>query len=153
MDALMLLDRAAEAGLTVSIGPADKLIVRGPRKAEETAKAILAAKAEVIPAYWRRLYQERMKEATVSKRDSPARWAWEGVAAVWHRDHGDHPPPQICAGCGQPISGSPAMPVIPDNSRVHVDDAYNCLILYGEKWRTAAAVALARYGVPRPRSD
>jgi hypothetical protein len=47
MDRLTLLTQAAEAGLRVT-ADGDRLIVRGPRKAEPIAKALLEHKAEIM---------------------------------------------------------------------------------------------------------
>lgn len=47
MDGLALLDEARQAGLTVAV-QGDRLIVRGPRRAELLAKRLLDRKVEII---------------------------------------------------------------------------------------------------------
>jgi hypothetical protein len=50
MDGITLLREAQEVGLSVSVSPEGKLIIRGPRTEESLARRLLASKAEVLSA-------------------------------------------------------------------------------------------------------
>ena len=78
--------------------------------------------------------------------------AWHEVATIWYRQHGDRTRNGLCAGCGDPIGGTEVI-ALPFGERVHSglgDMAYGCLDLYGRRWKGAAAVALAAFGIPAP---
>jgi hypothetical protein len=47
MDGVILLQRAQETGLTVRID-GDRLVIRGPRQADQAARQLIARKAEVM---------------------------------------------------------------------------------------------------------
>ncbi len=49
MGGLTLLDEARTAGLTVAVD-GDKLVIRGPRSEDASARRLIAAKADVIAA-------------------------------------------------------------------------------------------------------
>jgi hypothetical protein len=72
--------------------------------------------------------------------------AWGAAQNRWHLEHGERVPPDLCAGCRQPIGGAEALDLI-DGNRVHLSDGYNCLIRHGERWRAAATRALAELGL------
>jgi hypothetical protein len=42
---------------------------------------------------------------------------------------------------------------LPDQNRVHLDDALGCLIRYGQRWRGDATRALVAMGLPKPETD
>jgi hypothetical protein len=72
-----------------------------------------------------------------------ARLAYGEALTVWHLHHGDRPDPPCCAGCGDPVANP--VHTLPDGALICPAD--DCLIAYGEKWRAAAASALAALGV------
>jgi hypothetical protein len=114
MDAVALLDRAQEAGLRLEpVG--DKLLVRGPKRAEAVVKLIAKHKAEVLAALSppivdaRRWWRERLKAKAfqwfVGDRNWEAakRLAWGDLENEWHHQHGKHCPSWQCAGCDAPL--------------------------------------------------
>jgi hypothetical protein len=65
MDGLKLLADAEDAGLSVA-AEGDRLVVRGPRKAESLALKLIARKSEILPlltghlpADWHMIWDER----------------------------------------------------------------------------------------------
>src|SRR5215472_3239959 len=119
MDGLTLLRRARDAGLAVAT-EGDKLVIRGPKCAEEIARLLIEHKPEVMaalvpiefasdaehdpaPAWWRRQYLVRTInwELSGARSESQARGiAWGELADRWHRLHGSRTPQWQCAGCG-----------------------------------------------------
>jgi hypothetical protein len=76
------------------------------------------------------------------------RWAWERVAATWHRANAPQIGTEICAACGVLLAeGEKIIDIIPQRIRVHAGENYDCLLDYGRRWRKEAAAAM---GVPEP---
>jgi len=71
----------------------------------------------------------------------------------WHRLHGSRVPQWQCAGCGEPISGLPALNLA-DGNRAHLDQAHglDCLLSFGERWRREATGGLRTLGLDPPPS-
>jgi hypothetical protein len=69
---------------------------------------------------------------------------WGEAINEWHRRHGKKPDPTRCAGCGQRHDDGCRTMRLPDDAVVHLGDVHglNCLIEYGQRWRTAAADGL-----------
>src|SRR5215472_11242571 len=123
MDALVLLYHAKEAGLRVEpIG--NKLVVRGPKRAEPVVRLLAAHKAEVLAALaltdqdqsaamaeaqlWRgRFAGLAFAWSRGGDRDWNAarRLAWGDLQNEWHRLYGKRWPTWQCAGCDAPIGG------------------------------------------------
>jgi len=59
--------------------------------------------------------------------------------------HGRRAPASLCAGCDQLISGVEIL-LLPDGTRVHFG-GLECLVRYGERWRSAATDALVTMGL------
>jgi hypothetical protein len=80
--------------------------------------------------------------------------AWGEAECIWHERHGVRPEPHHCAGCQSPLADQAAMDLW-DGASVHWDDAHglDCLILYGQRWRGAAAAGLAALGLKAPAVD
>lgn len=167
MDALSLLRKAREAGLTVSTR-GTKLVVRGPRRAEPVARLLLKHKPVVMAALghpgpervgwgaadWRGFYAERaaIREYDGQRpRAEAERLAWGELLVAWHRTHGVRPPTWQCAGCAAPLSGAEVFELA-DTARVHDAPDFTCLIAYGRRWRAAAQAGLAALGLEPPRS-
>ena len=70
------------------------------------------------------------------------RRAWRETANRWWDEHGPRSAPDICCGCGKPVSIADAIP-LPHEQRVHDAD---CMTVFGRKWLKEAAEALARFG-------
>jgi hypothetical protein len=157
-----LLRRLSEIGATVN--PAgDKLVVRaGARPVPaELVKHLRAAKAEVLAAlapttgghdaaWWRRELTVRTLDRLLGDRTrgDAERLAFNHLVLEWHRDHGASVPKWQCAGCGKPIGGLEVL-ALADGNRVHFQ-ALDCLLRYGERWRSAATAALRSLGLDPP---
>lgn len=123
MDGLTLLNRAREAGLAVA-AEGDKLVIRGPRRAESVARLLIEHKPEVLaalapvmpppdlridPAWWRRHFNIR----TIHWALSGGRWtkveaerlAYGELLNEWRKSRGRRGPAWQCAGCDGPIGG------------------------------------------------
>jgi len=171
MDAVALLRRAQEVGLRVEpIG--DKLLVRGPKRAEAVVDLLAAHKAEVLAALapastskctdqdaavaateagrWRDRLATQIVDWFRGDRDWEAakRLAWGDLENEWHYQHGKRWPTWQCAGCHAPIGGLQALN-LPDGNRVHFEPI-DCLIRFGKRWRGDASEALIAFGLEAP---
>ena len=172
MDAVALLHRAQEAGLRVE-PMGDKLLVRGPKRAEAVVKLLEAHKGEVLAALalgastsergdqesavdgkearrWRDRLATRIVDWFHGDRgwEEARRLAWGDVENEWHYQHGKRWPTWQCAGCNAPLGGSQALN-LPDGNRVHFDPI-DCLIRFGNRWRGDAHKALVACGLEPP---
>ena len=168
MDAVALLRRAQEVGLRVEpIG--DKLLVRGPKRAEAVVELLAAHKAEVLAALapastskctdqdaavagtearrWRDRLATRIVDWFHGDRgwEEARRLAWGDLENEWHELHGWRWPSWQCAGCNAPLGGSQALD-LPDGNRVHFE-LIDCLIRFGKRWRGDASEALVALGL------
>jgi hypothetical protein len=66
----------------------------------------------------------------------------------WHRLYGWREPEWRCAGCCQQIGGL-ALLTLGDGNRVHLD-RLDCLLRFGERWRSEAAAGLHAIGLDPP---
>jgi hypothetical protein len=157
MDALTLLDRAREAGLSVA-RDGGKLVVRGPREAEPVVQLLAEYKADILTALaeatsWRARHREALAHwSALRSLEEAAGLAWGELESRWHRLHGRRAPEWQCAGCGEPIGGLPALR-LHDGNRVHLD-SLDCLLSFGERWRGEATAGLRVLGLeppPEPR--
>ena len=137
---MTLLDEAFAAGLAVAI-KGDKLMVRGPRRAEAVARKLLANKAEVMAvltcprwpitvstvaanssaaADWCEFYAERAAfrqyEAGYG-REAAEHLAFGEVVEAWCRYHPQPYDRAVCAGCRRPLAAE--VLDLPDGTRVH----------------------------------
>ena len=174
MDAVALLRRAQEVGLRVEpIG--DKLLVRGPKRAEAVVELLAAHKAEVLAALapastskctdrdaavagtearrWRDRLATRIVDWFHGDRgwQEARRLAWGDVENEWHELHGRRWPSWQCAGCNAPLGGAQALN-LPDGNRVHFEPI-DCLIRFGKRWRGDASEPLVAFGLEPPRLD
>ena len=174
MDAVALLRRAQEVGLRVEpIG--DKLLVRGPKRAEAVVELLAAHKAEVLAALapastskctdrdaavagtearrWRDRLATRIVDWFHGDRgwEEARRLAWGDLENEWHELHGWRWPSWQCAGCNAPLGGSQALD-LPDGNRVHFE-LIDCLIRFGKRWRGDASEPLVALGLEPPRLD
>ena len=174
MDAVALLRRAQEVGLRVEpIG--DKLLVRGPKRAEAVVELLAAHKAEVLAALapastskctdqdaavagtearrWRDRLATRIVDWFHGDRgwEEARRLAWGDLENEWHELHGRRWPSWQCAGCNAPLGGSQVLN-LPDGNRVHFEPI-DCLIRFGKRWRGDASEALVALGLEPPRLD
>ena len=161
MDALALLHRAREVGLRIE-PKGDRLLVRGPKRAEAVVKLLAEHKAEVLAAlspscvdagWWRERFTAKAVQWSVGGRDWDAakRLAWGDMENEWHELHGQRSPSWQCAGCNAPLGGSQALN-LPDGNRVHFEPI-DCLIRFGKRWRGAACEALVAFGLEPPSPD
>jgi hypothetical protein len=176
MDGLILLKRAREAGLAVE-ADGNKLVIRGPRRAESVARLLIEHKPEVLaalapvmpppdlrvdgfdpvdrsdPAWWCRHFKIR----TIHWALSGGRWtkvkaerlAYGELLNEWRKSRGRRGAAWQCAGCDEPIGGLSAL-VLPDEYRVHFDEERECLIRFGRRWRSEAVAALQAIGLDPP---
>jgi hypothetical protein len=169
VDGLTLLERAREAGLAVRMD-GESLVIGGPRRAAAIAQQLLAHKREVMAAMalsaararatsrhewtvqdWSSCYEERAKFLQYvggHPRLKAERLAWSELQSKWHIEHGARVDPALCAGCGRPI-GERQKLALPDGTAVHLD-TFDCLVMYGKRWRGAADTALIEMGLTRP---
>jgi hypothetical protein len=159
MDGLMLLRRARDVGLAVT-ADGDRLVIRGPKRAEQVALLLIEHKPKVLAALlpaeraaqrWRDGYAARISHWFLRGRrkwqDAEA-LAYAELLYEWHLLHGRQWPQLQCAGCGEPIADHRAL-TLADGNRVHFE-AMNCLLLYGDRWRGVAVAGLQRLGVDPP---
>ena len=166
MDALIVLRRAQDAGLRVEAA-GDKLMVRGPKRAEAVVKLLAEHKTEVL-AVLAPTDQDKMADAANAHRwrgrltglafawslggnrdwDAARRLAWGDVENVWHERHGRRYPAWQCAGCKRPVGGLEALD-LPDGNRVHFEPI-DCLLRFGRRWRGEARAALIALGLDPP---
>jgi hypothetical protein len=163
MDGVTLLREARAAGLSVA-AEGDKLVIRGPRRAEPVARLLLAHKPDVLAALaadWRARHREALAHhAALHPPVEAARLAWGELECRWHRLHGVRVPPEQCAGCGKPIAGSSpgtglAALDLADGNRVHLDEVHglDCLLAFGTRWRGDATNGLRALGLDPPPGD
>jgi hypothetical protein len=161
MDALIVLRRARDAGLKVE-ATGDKLMVRGPKRAEAVVKLLAQHKAEVLAVlspsiigarWWRERFTAKAVQWFLGDRNWEAakRLAWGDLENEWHYQHGKRWPTWQCAGCEKVIGGLAAID-LPDGNRVHLDPI-DCLIRFGKRWRGAACEALVAFGLEPPGLD
>jgi hypothetical protein len=100
---------------------------------------------------WRVYYLERAAireyDGGLTRAEADRR-AWRETANRWWHEHGSRSAPNICCGCGKPVSGADAIP-LPHDQRVHNAD---CMSQFGRRWLNEAAEALAKFGIPTPPS-
>jgi hypothetical protein len=105
-------------------------------------------------AAWRAWMNYRIPvwQALGRSRAEALRSVWAEAECIWHCRHGATPNPDRCAGCGEWMLDGPGMRFI-DGAVVHFGnpDRLDCLILYGQAWRTAASAGLVALGLKRPR--
>ena len=158
MDGLVLLRRAREAGLRVEAA-GDKLLIRGPKRAQAVVKLLALHKAEVLAALspgavearrWSEQYTARTLEWSRGKRtwQEARRLAWGDMQNEWHFANGRRCAAWQCAGCGRPLGGLEALN-LPDGNRVHFEPI-DCLITFGNRWRAEADAALVALGLEMP---
>ena len=167
MDGLILLGRAREAGLAVE-AEGGKLVIRGPRRAEPVARLLIEHKPEVMaalvpaeppkagegcpdPEWWHRHYIIRAIDWELSGARPGAKaqeLAWGELLSEWHKRYGRRWPTWQCAGCSEPIGGLAALDLA-DGNRVHLDKL-DCLLSFGERWRSEAAAGLQALGLDPP---
>src|SRR5689334_11527079 len=100
MDGIKLLEQARDAGLAVAVN-GDKLVIRGPRRAEAVARLLMARKAEVmaviagadaqddvVATHWREIYRDVLTMRALYDEETARRHAWASVAGRWHLKHG-----------------------------------------------------------------
>ena len=151
MDPLSLLARAHEAGLAVAIA-GDKLVVRGPQRAEPVVRLLAAHKPAVMAALgtgWRARHREALAYwSAVHSAEHAAALAWGEMQSRWHRLHGLRAPGWQCAGCGEPIGPLTALDCA-DGNRVHLDKL-DCLLSFGKRWRSEATAGLPALALDPP---
>jgi hypothetical protein len=140
----------------------EKLLVRGPKRAEAVVKLLAEHKAEVLAAlspsfvdasWWRERFAAKAVQWFVGDRDWDAakRLAWGDAENDWHDLHGQRWPSWQCAGCHTLLGGSQALN-LPDGNRVHFEPI-DCVIRFGRRWRGDARKALVAFGLEPPDLD
>jgi hypothetical protein len=99
---------------------------------------------------WLKLYTARTHEWAVGKRtrEQARQLAWGDLQNEWHAMHGRRWPTWQCAGCEAPIGGVKSRD-LPDGNRVHFEPM-DCLIIFGDRWRSTAHAALIKLGLEPP---
>jgi hypothetical protein len=75
--------------------------------------------------------------------------AWNEVAVIWFRQHGEKAPDGRCAYCGRALSDEADVLLLTRCERSRASPEC-CIITYGQRWRCQAAVGLAAIGIPTP---
>src|SRR2546425_11087474 len=125
MDGLTLLRQAHQAGLAVALD-GDRLVIRGPKRAEPVARLLIQNKPEVVaalagPSDWHARHLEALSYWTALHPVDEAAWlAWGELQCRWHGLHGERLPEWQCAGCGEPIGGLTALD-LGNGNRAHLD--------------------------------
>jgi hypothetical protein len=108
--------------------------------------AVLAALAE---SDWRARHREALEYWRAQHPSEEAsELAWREMQNRWHRAHGKRWPILQCAGCDTQIGGRETL-VLADGNHVHLD-MLDCLICYGERWRSEADAGLRALGLAPP---
>jgi hypothetical protein len=117
------------------------------REAKPTLLTILAEATD-----WRARHREALTYwGALHVAEEAAQLAWGELECRWHRLHGARSPEWQCAGCGARIGGLPALNLA-DGNRVHLDKL-DCLLAFGERWRSDATRALVAVGLRPPAED
>jgi hypothetical protein len=174
MDGLTLLRRAHKAGLAVA-AEGDRLVIRGPRRAEPVAQLLIEHKSIVLAAlaplegaaepakqsradgaeaiFWRDRFSARLVHWFRDDRGwcESELLAYGELILEWRKSHSGHPDPRRCAGCGDELSDDAGLP-LDSGVRVHFDEArrLTCLTTYGQKWRGEAVTGLQALGLDPP---
>jgi hypothetical protein len=172
--ALDLLGAIRRQGGDVSLIPPDRLKVVAPatlladfvEQARAVKSELVAALAAMAPSpkpsdhinspgavearRWRERFTARTFEWYGGKREwqKAMRLAWGEILSEWHTLHGRRWPAWQCAGCGKLIGGLEALN-LPDGNRVHFEPI-DCLIGFGQRWRSDAQAALLSLGLKPP---
>lgn len=162
MDGLTLLRQAREAGLAVR-AHGENLVIRGPKRAELLARLLLENKSKVLIALdrpseegqWSDRYASRIAHWFRGDR----RWfeaksiAYGEMLLEWHLHHGSRSSSRRCSGCEGELQGDGRLVLI-DGAALHFDSAHgvDCLIAYGQKWRSAAVAGLCALGLHPPQN-
>jgi hypothetical protein len=172
VDGMTLLHRAEEAGLAVK-AEGDKLVIRGPKRAEPVARLLLDNKPRILAALaagtalhttarhrnavdrdiWRDRYAARVVHWFHERPwQNAERLAFGEMILQWHRHHGQQPRPDRCAGCGDDLHEDTGLIVDRDGTRVHFDRVrgVDCIIAYGTRWRGNAVAGLQALGLHPP---
>ena len=135
--------------------PKGRLETRGPKQAEPVVRLLAEHKSELLAALaeatgWPARYREALANywGALNPAAEAARLAWGEMQWRWHRLYGERAPKWQCAGCGEPIGGLAALDLA-DGNRVHLD-TLDCLLSFGERWRSEAAVGLRTLGLHPP---
>jgi len=156
MDGLTLLRQARQAGLVVALD-GERLVIRGPKRAEQMARLLIENKPEIVaalagPSEWHAGHREALTYwGALHPTEEATQLAWGELQNRWHRLHTERVPEWQCAGCGEPIGGLAALD-FGDGNRAHLD-RLDCLIRYGAQWRGAATQALAGMGLQPPAEE
>lgn len=158
MDGLTLLRRAEDVGLAVHTD-GERLVLRGPKRAEPIARLLIHHKPVVLaalrnPSWWRDLFEERAAHRQTDAgytRSQAERLAFGEAVLEWHRRHGTRSDPNRCAGCGEEMPINYGLALC-DGARVHFDGVrgVGCIIEYGQRWRGAAVISLRALGLKSP---
>lgn len=169
MEVLALIRAAHKAGLTITAEDGT-LVVRGPKRAAPVVRQLADVKAEVISvlaraerlrdgtkrsAWWRDRFAVRIAHWSLGcrrPRQEAERLAFGEMILAWHRRYGDCPEPGRCAGCGDEMPSDVGFRIDREGSRVHFDGVRraDCIMAYGQKWRSAAVAGLQALGVNPP---
>jgi hypothetical protein len=167
MDGLTLLDRARRAGLAVRV-QGETLVIRGPKRAEPLARMLIEHKPDVVAALtpkraceageakqWRNRYAAHISHWFLhGQRDwyDAERIAFGELILDFHRQHGARFDSHHCAGCGDLLAADAGTTVDHDSVRIHFGAVHgvDCLIAFGQRWRSAAVAGLQGLGIEPP---
>ena len=101
---------------------------------------------------WRRHFTIRTIHSALSGKRTQAdaaRIAYGELLDEWRKSQGRRWPVWQCAGCDEPIGSLSAL-LLADGNRVHFDEARECLIRFGRRWRDEAVIGLQALGLEPP---
>jgi hypothetical protein len=129
-----------------------------PRRNSATPQRSTAASSSdraipTVAAGWLARHREALAHwGALHPAEEAAGQAWGELLSRWHMQHGERVPHWQCAGCHEPIGGRVVLDLA-DGSRVHLNEL-NCLLRFGERWRSEAAAGVEALGlVPPARID
>ena len=131
--------------LSASVPLAADLVAR-----VRAAKPALLAALDDIPD-WHARHREALSYWGALHPEEAAGIAWGELQNRWYRLYGHRFADGQCAGCGGPLDN--VLPIdLGQGNRAHLDNL-NCLLRFGERWRSAATNALVGMGLRAPSGD
>ena len=150
----MLLAALADIGQIASAAQEGRGGVLNPWHNGATVQHSTAASSSdrAIPtpaAAWRARHREALAYWSAFHPSAEAAGlAWGEIENHWHMQQGERVPHWRCAGCREPIGKLEGL-TLGDGNRVHLNKL-DCLLRFGERWRSEAAAGLQALGLDLP---
>ena len=158
-----VLDRLAAIGASAEAA-GDRLILRAGSKPvpADLVGELRRLKANVLSALaysslaqstdWRARHQESVWFwGALHPKQEALSIAWGEMQYLWRKRHWEPLAAGTCAGCGRPLGSGPVLP-LDQGTAVHIA-TLDCVIAYGDRWRSAATRGLRALGLLPPTGD